>query len=596
MLPALHHAVAPLLAAGGTLVLLGQRIVAGDGATTACSLAGAGAVGMALAVALWRAHSIDRALRRAATLPTVAGLLATILGLAAYAVGRGSAPPLSWGARGAGLCGVLAAWLWGAGGMVVLACERALWLTRAAPVGAPARLRAALASAGILIACGTSFAGLNVAAATWARKVDVSHARTSAAGGATRAAISSLAAPLTISTFFPPGNPVAEQVESYLAALAPLSRQLRIERLDQATAVERARQLRVRSNGQLVVWRGEVSQLIHLGLDVEEARHGLRRLDAAIFERVSRVARPERIVYLTEGHNEREPTPAPDDRRAGLGDLQGLLRGLGLTVRRLGLGDGLGTAVPRDAQAVVLVGATAPLTDGERLSLAGYLRAGGRALIAMDPDHAPPDHALLGALGVDVTEALVTHDTARVQVEGRGPSPHDILTNALSPHPIVRGLERGRGRAAVVLLGSGAVVRAAAPDTTPPPEVSFPLHAMPGSRLTPAASVGPLELAAAIRWPGAVEGRAVVLGDADLLSDALLRNVGNAALVLEAARWLIGEDAAGPAASSEEDVLIVRRRDQDAIWFWAVVVAVPALVLGLGLALQRRRHRPPGRR
>jgi hypothetical protein len=90
--------------------------------------------------------------------------------------------------------------------------------------------------------------------------------------------------------------------------------------------------------------------------------------------------------------------------------------------------------------------------------------------------------------------------------------------------------------------------------------------------------------------------RAFVIGDVDCLSDVVLEfSQTNLLMLLEAVRWLGGEESFSGEITSEEDVEIVHTKSEDQIWFYATIIAAPAVVLGAGLFNTRkaRRKRPP---
>jgi ABC-type uncharacterized transport system involved in gliding motility auxiliary subunit len=96
---------------------------------------------------------------------------------------------------------------------------------------------------------------------------------------------------------------------------------------------------------------------------------------------------------------------------------------------------------------------------------------------------------------------------------------------------------------------------------------------------------------------GRPPGRLVVIGDADLASDAYLDLLGNRDLVMNAAAWLGGDpDLAATRPAQVPEVLrplspVVLTTRQAHALFAATVVAPPALVLLLGVAVVARRRR-----
>jgi hypothetical protein len=88
------------------------------------------------------------------------------------------------------------------------------------------------------------------------------------------------------------------------------------------------------------------------------------------------------------------------------------------------------------------------------------------------------------------------------------------------------------------------------------------------------------------------EMRAFVLSDADGLTDLLLSNFGpNRLLLMDAIRWLGGEDSFAGEVNDEQDVRIEHSKQGDQVWFYSTIVGVPALVLGAGLGISRRARR-----
>jgi hypothetical protein len=88
------------------------------------------------------------------------------------------------------------------------------------------------------------------------------------------------------------------------------------------------------------------------------------------------------------------------------------------------------------------------------------------------------------------------------------------------------------------------------------------------------------------------EMRAFVIADADSMSDLLMSNFGpNRLLLMDAIRWLGGEDSFAGEVNDEEDVRIEHSKQKDLVWFYSTIVGMPALVLGLGLTMARRARR-----
>ena len=93
------------------------------------------------------------------------------------------------------------------------------------------------------------------------------------------------------------------------------------------------------------------------------------------------------------------------------------------------------------------------------------------------------------------------------------------------------------------------------------------------------------------------EMRAFVLSDADALSDVVMANfMTNQLLIVDAVRWLGGEESFAGEVNVEEDVRIEHTKQKDLVWFYSTIFGFPAVVLGLGLVVVRRSRRPRGGR
>lgn len=445
------------------------------------------------------------------------------------------------------------------------------------------------------------FAALNYSASQWNRKVDLSYFKTSQAGTSTRALVESLSQTVRVVLFFPPGNEVLEQARAYFGPLEKLNSKFRLEVVDQALEPDLARDAKVRGNGHVAILGDGRNETLRLGLDVEDARGALKGLDQEFQEKLLRIVRPARVAYLTTGHFERDFAPPADDQRLSLGDFKQLLEGQGFTIKRLGLAEGLGTQIPDDAALIVVAGPTAEFLPAERASLQTYLNRAGKLLVFVDPDQGTSEDELLAPLGVRVSKNLVAHERYLVQIEGRGESRYNVATMQAANHPSVQTFNNNNGRLYAVLLGSGAVHKL----EPAPAELKIvpTLKAMPeswedtnknGKFDKDSEKRVPLDFGVAIEKD--IEGqptpmRALVYGDADMAGSMIVRNPGNAYVLLDSIKWLVGDENWVGEIESEKDVPIVHKKDADTVIFYGTSFLIPALVLGAGLFYSRRTQR-----
>lgn len=438
------------------------------------------------------------------------------------------------------------------------------------------RLRLAGRSARILVLGVITFGGVNYAASRWNRTIDLSYFKTAQPGSSTEALVRNLTRPIEVLLFFPPGNEVLEHVRSYAEHLAQASSMVTVKVLDQALAPQQARALQVRNNGYLAIKGESTHETVRIGLEVEDAQRVLRTLDAKVQRSLIKVARPPRLAYLTSGHEEREDNTTPGDTRLPHGDFRKLLESQGFGIRRLGLGEGLGRAVPGDATVVIIAGPVAPLLPEEQKTLVDYFQAGGSLLVLTDPDHGDTLDGLCAELGVRVQRGLISSREQLFRLEGQRESRYNIVAGSGEEHPANVTVARSRGRLAVAFVGAGAVDKVT--DTPATLKVTPTLRAI--------SATGSLAMAIEAT-PG---GRAMVFGDADFAANGLVAVAGNTYALLDGLRWLAHDEESAGEVTSEEDIPVLHRTDRDRIWFYGTTFLVPTAVLGAGLFGTRRRR------
>lgn len=431
-------------------------------------------------------------------------------------------------------------------------------------------------------------------------KVDLSYFRTTRPSAATRALVRGLGEPVSLTLFFPPGNDVGAAVFDYARDLQKENPRLEVRQYDQAVDLARARELGVGANGAVVVSRGTRKELYLPGLEMDQARGELRALDAEISKRLALVSRPRQILYFTAGHGERvEVNPDVLDPRGTVRIFRELLRAQNDELRPLGPAEGLASEVPKDAAAVLVIGPTAPFLPEEVQALTRYVRGGGRMLAALDPEVGETFDALLQPLGVRFVPTLLANDRVYIPRSHQASDRAILVTASYSFHPSMATLARLGISAPMLFITTGSLEALkqkpadvsvdftvlALPDTFRDIQGNFTFEPRAGKRRA-------WELAAAVslqRKPGP-DGRAVVVADADVLTDVVMEgNLGNRTFALDGVRWLLGEDAIG-APASELDTPMQHTRDQDVLWFYVTIFLVPALALAAGFGINRWRR------
>lgn len=276
--------------------------------------------------------------------------------------------------------------------------------------------------------------------------------------------------------------------------------------------------------------KGDARQLQFLGEDAV----------GKAFEQI--LSNRQRRIYALTGHGER----APYDRGMGeLRTLASLVDAQGWQLAPLDLlrdaAPGAPPAVPDDAAAVLLLAPTAPLGASEEDALRSFLGRGGSVGVFVDPGRPAP--LLLDHLGIRIPAGGV-HDTVNVYPYDDRP----LLT--YGKHPITEELAAG---------SLATVVSSAAPVAHEPRDGVAVARLLGTSRagwiergterpavFDPAVDgAGPVDVAVAVQVgrAGAQPGRVLVVGDGDVVTDAILADgPGNATFLVNGLRWLLGGD------------------------------------------------------
>jgi hypothetical protein len=483
------------------------------------------------------------------------------------------------------------------------------------------------------------------------KKIDVSYFKTSSPGTATRNMVSSLGDQLDVLLFFPPVNEVKDEVLGYMKELAGTTSRIKIHELDRMVASEEAEKYRVTKDGTVTLVRGDQHHNILLDTDLNRARSKLRELDDEVQRGFLKVFRDARTAYLVVGHqelNDDEDKSFRGDPTRKVGVIRELLKLLNYQVKDLGVSNGLAQDVPDDATIVLILGPQKPFLDAELEALDRYLKRGGALLMALEPGTDVVLGPLEARLGVRFEPAPLTDDKVHIVVRRTEYDRRNLITDQFSSHASVTTLSQARTGAGILFLGAGSLDNAefAADWGSQKPKRTYVIRSLKSAfrdannnyqadgEGEPRASYN---LAAAIEGPK-LDGddkpadphqpadadklevknaekddkkadkasgprmekpetrmRALVLADVQLLSDAVLNTVAlNRGLLLDAIKWLGGEEKFTGETTSEKDVPIAHTTGKDVVWFYSTIIGAPALVLGLGLfgvSLRRRRRK-----
>jgi len=452
-------------------------------------------------------------------------------------------------------------------------------------------------------------------------QADFSYFRVAKPSAATVRMLDSLQEPMKVLVFFPTHSEARTKVVRYLEELRSKTAKLEFEVHDRLLVPELAKEHKVRKDGQLVLVRDKMSQTLDIGKDDgPKTARTLKKLDGEFQKVLLKAMRDKRTVYLTVGHGElNEETDRKSMRTVRL--LRQLMESQNYTIKNLGLSQGLGNAAPDDADVILVLGPTEPLSEGEIESLRRYAEGGGRLLLALDPDAKADMQPLAAVAGVQWQQAIVINDKVLYRMKRNDSDKKILVAKRFSSHASVSTLSKLAARGAAVLIpGAAPLDKIDAKDKGF--KIDFAVKSVPGSYVDlngnwafdkGAEKKATYNLVAAVTSdvipsegddskpkatpPGdKLEMRAVVIGDADVFTDPVMDFAKtNRLLFLELLRWLGGEESFSGEISEEEDVPIVHTKSEDQVWFYTAIVGVPSLVVGAGLLLTRRRRRKPTR-
>jgi hypothetical protein len=484
----------------------------------------------------------------------------------------------------------------------ILFAERALYPMRRAENIEGRRVLFA-ESAGLTLALAATYGALfTYASAELALKADFSYFRTSRPSDSTKAIVRGLEDPVKVNIFFPHLNDVGHEVASYLKDLTRVGPKFTFEVHDRLLEPNLAKDWKVTQDGVLVVARGPTEETLNFGIEMEGARAKLKSLDTDFQKVLLKVSRETRTVYFTTGHGElNESTDASEGRMAGVA--KKLLESQNYTIKDLGLAQGLGIEIPKDATIVAVLGPSRPFLPGEIAALKKYVAGGGHLLLALDPDPNIDLEPLADLAELTFAPVALANEKVHLRRRFNDSDRTILVTNRFSSHASVSTLSRNAARANVVFAGAAQLE--SKQGSTAGYSTDFTVKAMPDTfvdqnrdfQMQPAEKKATLNLAAAVSKrlnqggddPKAQkEIRVFALGDVDALSDVVLGNEANALLLIDAVRWLGGEESFTGAISTAEDVKIEHTKQKDLVLFYSTIFGVPSIVLGVGLLLSRR--------
>ena len=587
--------VASFLTLGAFLaVFLGERTF-GESGMSRWFLDAVGVAALLVALVLRaREHqsAVSDYLRRAQR-HAIALSLVAVLGLVLYVLGTDLVvDKLGFEDQLAGRWQVAFGALWpilvAVGLLPTVLIDRAIAASPAAPH--PARVRDAVDNGLTAVLAIALLFPLNWLAQDLNHRWDLAYFKTTEPGTSTAAIIDNLDEPIEVVLFFPTSSDVGREVLPYFEALAGPN--LSVALVDHALEPVRAKELKVRDNGNIAFVQGEHSETLKIGTDIDKARRTLKKLDSEVQKTLLAMAKGERKAYFTSGHGELDwrGSEGPDTK---ISLLKKLLEALNYQVETLGIGEGLASAVPDDASIVFVLGPTDAFLPSEVQALQAYREGGGSLLVALEPSLAdgkdPGLEPLLTELGVQWFPTTLAIDDAQafLPIQGGIVDRQNLGTNRYSSHESVGTLSKNRRAAWMIFPGTGwfeeteghlgkvtATVRTQA-QTWDDLDGDFEFDDGAEARKV-------RDLAMVASGPAADDGeyRAVLVGDAGFAADLVLPNKANAQFVIDATNWLLHEEELSGTINDEEDIKIVHSKEGQGMLFYGTTFLVP-LALGI---------------
>jgi ABC-type uncharacterized transport system involved in gliding motility auxiliary subunit len=317
-------------------------------------------------------------------------------------------------------------------------------------------------------------------------------------------------------------------------------------------------------------------------------------------------------VYFTQGHGEKDTASAD---RSGYNGISGALTSDNFVVDKIVLPQL--TAVPADADVVVIAGPKTDFLGPEIDMLKAYLGRGGKLFVMLDPvikaDQPQPTalQALLKDWGIEADNDIVLDVSGMGRLIGTDESvpvaasyPSHPITdnfNLLTAYPLARSITPTEG-------GSNGHTAQRLVETSRSSWGETNLKSLTGgepAKMDDADKKGPVSLAAAVSGPVAEpakdakagdnakknESRLVAFGDSDFASNAALGVQGNRDLFLNTVNWLAQqENLIAIRPRDPEDRRITLTADQERRIFYLTVLIVPGLVLLAGVQTWWRRR------
>ena len=482
-----------------------------------------------------------------------------------------------------------------------------------------------------------SLAPLNYVAQAENIRWDLGYFKTAAPGSSTMSLAKNMAEPIQVYLFYPSSSEVRQELRGYFNQLENSS--LEISYLDHALEPDLSKELKVRDNGYIAFVRGsgEEQQVerLKIPVDFDSAKRKLKKIDGDVREKLLKMAKGPRVVYLTTGHGEFHwKSDKERGKEEQINDLKKVLKSFNYSVKELSLANGLGNKIPEDAGMVMLLGPQTDLLPTELEALIDYRNSGGSLLIALEPTGSTPT-TLLEELKLSFEpSSYLVNSRVFVPRKNADVDRRNLATNKFSTHASVTTLSLRSKELAVIFPEVGALrlmtgskakatirsleetvldsdgnLKSSEGEEAKVWEIGVAIEEEITSSSQDNAS---LETATSESGKAAssdvaedtpssseteeerdkLKSRTLVFADATWLSDILLlQNKGNGQAFIDGVAWLMDEPDAGGSVEDERDVKVQHTKEGQGWIFALSSLLIPITVVIFGLVRVRLRKK-----
>jgi len=424
---------------------------------------------------------------------------------------------------------------------------------------------------------------LNVLAARFSYRVDLTEAKEYTLSPQTIKILTELKQPVKITSFTKEGQG-KEELRDTLKQFSAYTDKLTTEYVDPDLQPGLARQMGVEFSGTTVLESGGKRQTV-MGTGEGDLISGILK-----------VTRGEpRKVYFVVGHG--EPDPEGFDQN-GFSGVKQALEAENYKVETLNLITT--TKVPDDASLVVLAAPAKPLLSQESQALTDYLDKGGKALILADPTRMALLPEIADRYGVEIGKGVILETGQSLSGDPRVPV---IAGQGYLYSPITKNMQQMATvfpLSTMVRQKKGDTATAGKYTITPlaqTTERSWLATDLNNLRPTPDPSkdvVGPLPIAVSVISSDAGTGsaadsapkkttRLVIIGDVVFATNGWLNVEGNRDFLVNSVSWLSEEeDLISVRAKAPANRRLIMTGGQSSLVMYSTIIVLPLAVLGFG--------------